>query len=79
MSSPTGPAPSAVPTCPLCGSDDTVPVVHGPPTPETMRAVQAGRVHWGGAEARPRHEGPGSIRTAHCRRCAYQWRPEWLA
>jgi hypothetical protein len=59
--------------CPSCGSaEDTVPIVYGFPTEETMERAKRGRVVLGGCMVSS--ESP----QWHCRRCGTKWGRDWL-
>lgn len=55
------------PSCPVCGSEDTVPIVYGLPTEETMEYARRGKVVLGGCII---HE---SSPAWHCNSCGYEW------
>jgi len=55
------------PPCPACGSDDTVPIVYGLPTPETVRKADAGQCVLGGCCR------SGDDPRRYCRDCGHSY------
>ncbi len=56
------------PACPLCGSKEIVPIVHGYPGPELEKEARKGKVVLGDCmdwEGQPKW---------HCKNCACEWR-----
>jgi len=58
---------SARTTCPLCGSNDVVPIEYGMPGPEMWKDVEAGKIELGGCGIVP--DNP----TQKCRACGHTW------
>ncbi len=55
-------------TCPMCGSEDVLPIVYGLPGRELTEQALAGRVALGGCVLFP--DAPDRL----CRDCHHQWR-----
>jgi hypothetical protein len=63
-------------TCPSCGSEDTLPIVYGPPTRELEEAARRGELVLGGCMFS--FDAPDRV----CRDCGSEWQagalPGWF-
>jgi len=55
------------PRCPLCDSDEVLPILYGLPGPEMVKEAEEGRIAIGGCIVDPDYP------TSRCEKCGHQW------
>ena len=55
------------PRCPLCDSDEVLPILYGLPGPEMVKEAEEGKIAIGGCIVDPDYP------TSRCEKCGHEW------